>query len=161
MNQVAACPGCGTANKPDASYCQGCGKALLRCPECSSLNSDAVEFCTACGRAMTRDRPSTRKDAGSGGQPYVVWEGFPFAWLCRVSQTRRQYFLYLGIAVSTVAVYFAIFLALAVPAAQSGEEGASEAICLTAFFIVVFVVLFFAAWLVGRRGAEEEEKGRR
>ncbi len=44
------CPGCDEANRPEARFCDRCGKALaLSCPACSSELRAQARFCDGCG----------------------------------------------------------------------------------------------------------------
>lgn len=45
------CPKCGTANKPDARFCQGCGSSLGggKCTSCGADMAPGAQFCSQCG----------------------------------------------------------------------------------------------------------------
>jgi len=50
MTQTVLCPHCGTANRPAARFCQGCGSSLgLPCPHCGTRNRPTAQFCMGCG----------------------------------------------------------------------------------------------------------------
>jgi len=94
-------------------------------------------------------------------EPYVAWEGFPFAWLEKRSQTRAQYFLTLGMTVVAVAAGVLTFIFIIVSAAERGEWGAAaNGVCLLTFLLVFCVLVIGFSWLVGRAGAHREQKKR-
>lgn len=48
--QTFLCPTCGTANRPTARFCRGCGGSLgLPCPRCGARNRPTAQFCQQCG----------------------------------------------------------------------------------------------------------------
>lgn len=50
---LVACPSCSTKNRPDARFCDNCGKALAKaCPSCGRVNDDDSRFCDGCGTAL-------------------------------------------------------------------------------------------------------------
>ena len=158
MMQADICPGCGTRNMPESRFCSKCGEALTRCPECGTLNAHAVMFCTKCGEMLASSETRAPNRTDSIEKPYVVWEGLPFALLMRASQTKRQYFLNMGIAVAVSVTAVLLLMSVMVPAAQREEPGAGMGVLLLSFLLVLAASIGFMSWMVGRRGAEEEEK---
>jgi uncharacterized membrane protein YvbJ len=148
MTQTPICPGCGSVNKANAQFCQGCGRA--RCPQCGSLNTDAVMFCAKCGGTLPSSKEPVVTETGSSEKPYVVWEGWPFAPLARRSQTRGQFIVSLWIGVIGLAILIPI---LAYVVVWTG--GTSTGVCLLAFLIIGAPLSLWFSWWVGRRGAEE------
>jgi serine/threonine protein kinase len=48
--QTFLCPTCGTANRPTARFCRGCGGSLgLPCARCGAHNRSRAQFCQQCG----------------------------------------------------------------------------------------------------------------
>src|SRR4030042_1504947 len=152
MAHAAIFPGCGTTNKPDAHFCQVCGKTLLRCPGCGSVNLDAVMFCAKCGKAMPTVKETVDSETDSGDKPYIVYEGFPYAPLQRRSQTKGQAKLGLLIGVVGLAIFIPVLVYVVL------QGGASDlGICLLLFFVLGAPLFLLFSWRIGRRGAEEEE----
>lgn len=160
MKEELQCPRCGAGNKAGARFCSQCGLTYTHCPRCNALNPDAVEFCTKCGEGISPGKIPAGHEDDVGEKPYVIWEGLPFAWLERRTQTKRQFFLSLWIYIAFVSMLTAVFMFAAVPAALQGESGAGAGICLSAIFLVLVCGLIYIYWLFGRRGAEEEQKSR-
>ena len=60
------CRRCGRDNRPEASFCRGCGQALLlACPNCGQTLDPDDAFCDGCG---------TRVNSRDGGSPGVIPE---------------------------------------------------------------------------------------
>jgi hypothetical protein len=113
-------------------------------------------FCTECGNSLT----SAAVEIGLDEEPYVVWKGFPFAWLKRVSQTKTQYFISLGMVVFSLSLAFLIIMSIVVPAALRGESGAGDVVLFFTLLYALFSVLIWITWRVGRKRAKEEKSQR-
>mgnify|MGYP007088125475 CR=1 FL=1 len=83
----------------------------------------------------------------------MVWEGFPFAWLERRSQTKRQYFVYLLFLVAAFAVYI-VFISTR----HLRESDFGDTVCFVLFVIPFLVGIILLHWWSGREGALEEQK---
>ena len=48
------CSNCGNWNEPDAKFCKGCGKPLVKekCPNCGAEVDHDAKFCSHCGHRM-------------------------------------------------------------------------------------------------------------
>ena len=49
------CPGCGTANPSDSTFCGECGNSLSTeypCPSCGRANAGGLKFCRGCGTML-------------------------------------------------------------------------------------------------------------
>jgi uncharacterized membrane protein YvbJ len=151
------CPECGMDGLTESSeFCRNCGKSVPpRCVVCGSFNSRQVAFCVKCGGKLTKtfveNTHSNRE--GHSSRPYVVWEGFPFAWLERRSQTKRQYFVSLLLLVAAFAVYI-IFISTRL----LREAGFGDTVCFVLFAIPFLVGIILLHWWSGREGALEERK---
>ncbi len=160
MKEELECPRCRARNEASARFCSQCGLVYMHCPKCDTLNPEAVEFCIECGERIQSSKTSAKYGDNVDKEPYVIWEGFPFAWLERRMQTKRQFFLSLGIYIFCVFTMVTVFMIDVVPAALQGDPGAGAAICCLSSAFVVIGWLFSMYWWVGRREAEEEQKNR-
>jgi membrane protease subunit (stomatin/prohibitin family) len=70
---MKTCSNCGTANRPDARFCIGCGRGFeqaaqqtsaVTCPACGHANETGDVFCTNCGAALQPTAPA-RQDQPS------------------------------------------------------------------------------------------------
>ena len=52
--EMILCPGCGSANDSEASFCDQCGNALARdCSGCGRRNDFDASFCNGCGARLS------------------------------------------------------------------------------------------------------------
>ena len=76
MMQTFLCPTCGTANRPAARFCRGCGGSLdLRCSRCGARNRPNAQFCRQCGfglgAPLLQNRYQVRRPLAQGGMGAV------------------------------------------------------------------------------------------
>ncbi len=161
MSRTGACLGCGEKNELGAEYCSKCGKALLPCPECGNFNTRVVEFCVECGEKLPSRKKPVAPGEDSGEKPYVVYEGLPYAWLEKRSQTRGQFFLSLWFGLALTAVIFIPIMFILVRAALRGEPGAGSAVFALTVILILAAIFGWFHWWVGREGADEEEEEQR
>ena len=146
------CPNCDADDLTEWSkFCRNCGKSVPpRCVVCGSFNSQQVAFCVECGGRLTKTfvENTHSNQEGHSNRPYVVWEGWPFAWLERRSQTKRQYIFTLLITVVLLAFIISGLLV----------TGPGDGFCMLIIFAVIVPFLILLHWKAGREGAYEEEK---
>ncbi len=66
------CANCGTDNRSEAKFCDGCGSPLARtCPVCASALRPQAKFCDECGAPVGADQVGTRS-ATTGRAPSAV-----------------------------------------------------------------------------------------
>lgn len=157
MARKAVCPGCGEENRRGDKYCSKCGKALLPCPRCGGFNTGVVEFCGECGERLPSRRAPVVAGENPTEKPYIVYEGFPYAWMEKRSQTKTQFFLSLGFGLALVAVIFIPIMLILATAALRGEPGAASAFWVLTAILVLSAIFGWFRWWVGREGADEEE----
>ncbi|TMK53438.1 MAG: zinc-ribbon domain-containing protein, partial [Actinobacteria bacterium] len=69
-----SCSNCGTENRAEAKFCDGCGAALARaCPECGSVVRPQAKFCDECGSPL--DGSQRAAENRSAGRPAEVPRG--------------------------------------------------------------------------------------
>ena len=71
MQQIFACPRCGTSNYWGQPFCSGCGAPLtVSCPNCGAWMSSSAGFCTNCGaqagQAAPQQQPVQQQKPASG-----------------------------------------------------------------------------------------------
>jgi uncharacterized membrane protein YsdA (DUF1294 family)/ribosomal protein L40E len=154
MVQTNTCPLCNADIAMDALCCSNCGSVSLRCPKCGTVNADELEFCTRCGGALKSNEAPDSTESDCYADPYVAWEGFPFAWLQRVSQTRDQYFKSLAPLIAVLIITSVIVTIILVPAALNGDPTAGPAILAYVVALILITIVTFARWWVGRKEAE-------
>lgn len=65
------CPECGTANREDSRFCNGCGAALpsqdgVRCPACGTINPAGQTECQHCGADLPQGQAMPRREQQPG-----------------------------------------------------------------------------------------------
>ena len=69
------CSNCGTENRDEAKFCDGCGATLARtCPSCGSVVRPQAKFCDECGSALDGS-PRTVESRAAPGRPVEVPRG--------------------------------------------------------------------------------------
>ncbi|HXK36274.1 MAG TPA: zinc ribbon domain-containing protein [Candidatus Paceibacterota bacterium] len=152
MDDALNCPVCGTAIQQDSSFCRKCGGKIVRCPDCGVPLPPRLMYCPKCNASIETttalEEPVPYEDGFE--KPYMVWEGWPFATLAKMSQTRGQWRITLILTVAAMGIlvlYWALIMAYA---------PADERCCLGGFLgvLMVFVLLMLLIrYRAGREGA--------
>jgi hypothetical protein len=156
VGETLVCPNCGEDIRPGSRFCGNCFREVRICEACGSVLLHNVVFCQKCGTAV----PPIYESPASGpahSQPYMVWEGWPFAWLQTVTQTRRQWRVTLAISIISFA-FLTLMVALVIVHAP-----ADDVCCLSGILIgeIAFVAMMFALrYKSGRLGAQDLERRR-
>ncbi len=158
MAQTKTCPRCSADITTDALRCSKCGSVSLRCPKCGTVNADVVEFCNGCGGALTSSEVSDCRESDYYGGPYVVWEGFPFAWLHRTSQSRDQYFRSLAVQIALLMISSVFMMLILVPAALNGDAVARPLILVWVIMLILITIIDLTQWWFGRKEAERRRR---
>jgi len=114
-------------------------------------------FCVKCQARVSRAERGPQDSHTKRGSetPYLVWEGFPFSWLYRTSQTRNQWRVFAWIIAIFVSFYVVFFTY--VLATEEMSEG--ETCCLSSIIVMLVfftILLMWVRYWTGRRGAEYE-----
>ena len=158
MAKTAICPRCKAGNEPHARFCRSCGKVFFPCPQCGCLETDAVMFCPDCGKMLSSGREQDDTDTDSGEKPYVVWQRWPFAWMEKRMQTRRQFLVVIILSV-TLGSLFLVAWGLDMILSEGRSIGGTTCfISLIATFWILWILL---SWKAGLEGAREENRRRK
>jgi uncharacterized membrane protein YvbJ len=162
MSDTITCPSCGTVMPSDSKFCRSCGKTIQRCSSCGSQLLPGIMFCPKCEAPVEQasERADGASPEGAPEPPYLVWEGLPFSWLQKTTQTKSQWRMTLwlsGILLATFALILALVFATLLTSDVQGED---ELCTLTGVYTGVLLIAVFGLWVrywTGRRGAEHEE----
>lgn len=160
MDEYLRCPACYASIPADSSFCKSCGRSVRRCPKCGALLLEGVMFCSACQASLPEEHDGEGAAPGQGEEtPYLVWEGFPFSWMQRTTQTKRQWQITAAFIMAFTVFSIIVFLFVLNP--DLPEE---DIPCLASMAVVGVIAVVFGLWVrfwVGRSGAESQEHQKR
>lgn len=152
MDDGLLCPSCQAHMPADSKFCKSCGRSVRRCPECGALLLEGVMFCSACQASLPEEHAGEGAAPGQGEEaPYLVWEGFPFSWMQRTTQTKRQWQITTALILALTVTFIVVILFVLNPDLQDEDIP-----CLASIVVVWVVAVVFGLWVrfwVGRRGA--------
>ena len=156
VEEALVCPNCGEELQPGARICGNCFREVRICEACGSVLLRNVVFCQKCGTAVP---PIYESSAGgpSHNQPYMVWEGWPYAWLQTITQTRTQWRITLAVIIAAAAVSNLMVVLVFI------YTNSDDVCCLSGILIVqvVLCVLILAErYRLGRLGARDLQRKR-